>query len=132
MTKKITLDDEYEKFIESYQYYVFENQPDNLQENSQKYEESYDGSFYDYNDMNDVYFVSKEVEHICNKCDMSFLSKNKLFKHLRETCRKFKVFFESVFDVAALMANNANVVTIIHFIAKLRDVIAKPGYNFRN
>ena len=63
---------------------------------------------------------------------MFFLSRNKLFKHLRETYRKFKISFEAVFDVAALIINNADVITIIHFIAKLRDVIAKSGYNFRN
>ena len=79
-----------------------------------------------------MYFVNKRVEHLCNKCDISFSLRNKLFKHLRGTCRKFKVFFEAAFDVVVLMTNNANVVTIIHFIAKLRDVIVKSGYNFRN
>ena len=135
--KKITLDDEYEKSIKLYQYYASENQPENLQENFQKYEKSYDSSFHNYDDINDMYFVSKGVEHLCNKCDMSFSLRNKLFKHLRETCRKFKVFFDIISQVgnissAVSMANNAEVATIIHFIAKLRDVIAKPDYNFRN
>ena len=135
--KKITLEDKYEKFIELYQYYAFEDQPENLQENFQKYEKSYDSSFHNYDDINNVYFVSKEVEHLYNKCDISFSSKNKLFKHLRETCRKSKVFFDIISQAgnissAAPMVNNAEVTTIIHFIAKLRDVIAKPDYNFRN
>ena len=135
--KKITFDDEYEKSVELYQYYIFENQPENLQENSQKYEKFYDNNFHNYNDINDVYFVSKGVEHLCNKCDISFLSRNKLFKHLRKTYRKFKMFFEIVFDVAAFdtvvfMINNAEVIIIIHSIAKLRDVIIKSKYNFRN
>ena len=30
------------------------------------------------------------------------------------------------------MINNAEVIIIIHFIAKLRDVIVKSGYNFRS
>ena len=40
--------------------------------------------------------------------------------------------FEAAFDITVFMINNANVVTIIHFIAKLRDVIVKSGYNFRS
>ena len=82
--------------------------------------------------MNDMYFVNKGVEHLYNKCDISFLSKNKLFKHLRETYRKFKMSFEATFDIVVFMINNANVITIIYSIAKLRDIIAKSNYNFRN
>ena len=70
-----------------------------------------------------------------------FHSENKLFKHLRKTYRKFKISFETTFDVvfqvdnisfAALITNNAKIVTIIHFTVTLRDVIFKPNYNFRN
>ena len=82
--------------------------------------------------MNNIYFVNKGVEHLYNKCDISFSSKNKLFKHLRKIYRKFKMSFEATFDVTALIINNVNVIIIIHFIAKLRDVIAKSGYNFHN
>ena len=140
--------------------------------------------------MNDIHFVSKEVKHLYNKCDISFSSRNKLFKHLRKTCRKFKTFdavfeaseaisgtfdiifetfdtifgafeavfetFETVFGISetisevfdaafgvggtpissekfvALMANNVEVITIIHSIAELCDVIVKSGYNFRS
>ena len=85
--------------------------------------------------MNDVYFVNKGVEHLCNRYDISFSLKNKLFNHLRGTCRKFKTIIEApeaAFDIITPITNNAKVVTIIHFIAKLRDVIVKPGYNFRN
>ena len=140
MTEKSILDDEYEKFIESYQYYAFEDQSENLQENSQKYEKSYDNNFHNYDDINNIYLVSKEVEHLYNKCDISFLSKNKLFKHLRENCWKFKISFET-FNVTfqinntlfvIFMINNAKVITIIHFIVKLRNVINRSNYNFRN
>ena len=84
-----------------------------------------------------MHFVNKGVEHLYNKYNISFSLKNKLFKHLRETCRKFKIFFETVFDVVAfdviaLIINNAKVAIIIYSIAKLRDIIVKPGYNFRN
>ena len=94
--------------------------------------------------MNNVYLVNKRVEHLYNKYNISFSSKNKLFKHLRKTCRKFKIIFETAsgaFDAtfqinetssAAPIINNAKVITIIHFIAELRDVIAKSDYNFRN
>ena len=87
--------------------------------------------------MNDVHFVNKGVEHLCNRYDISFSSKNKLFKHLRETCRKSKMSSDIAFQVGNIsfvvsMANNAEVITIIHSIAKLRDVIVKPSYNFRS
>ena len=82
--KKNILDDEYKKFIELYQYYAFEDQFENSQKNSQEYEKSYDNSFHNYNNINNIYFVNKEVKHLYNKCDISFSSKNKLFKHLRE------------------------------------------------
>ena len=99
--------------------------------------------------MNDIHFVNKRVEYFYNKCNMSFLLRNKLFKHLRETCRKFKIFFETAFEssdaafgvfdaifqisgFAVFMINNAKVITIIYFIAKLRDAIVKSNYNFRN
>ena len=82
MMKKIIFDDKYEKFIKSYQYYVFEDQFENFQENSQKYEKFYDSSFHNYNNINDIYFVNKKVEHLYNKYNISFSSKNKLFKHL--------------------------------------------------
>ena len=90
--------------------------------------------------MNDVHFVNKKVEHLYNKYNISFLSKNKLFKHLWETCRKFKLSFEAAFDITfqinntlfvIFMINNAKIV-IIHFIAKLRDAIFRSNYNFRN
>ena len=133
MTEKNILDDEYEKSVESYQYYVFKD-PENLQKNSQKYEKSYDSSSHDYNDINNVYFVNKRVEHLCNKCDISFLSKNKLFNHLRKTYRKFKTIIKTLdtdFQTIIFMINNAKVI-IIHFIVELRDAIVKPSYNFRN
>ena len=137
--KRITLDDEYEKSIKSYQYYAFEDQFEDLQENSQKYEKSYDSSFHNYNDMNDVYFVNKKVEHLCNKYDISFLLRNKLFNYLREICRKFKIIIEA-FDAASQinetsfavsMINNAEI-AIIHFIVELHDAIIKLDYYFRN
>ena len=40
----------------------------------------------------------KKIEHFCNKCNISFLLKNKLFKHLREICRKFKIFSDVIFE----------------------------------
>ena len=68
---------------------------------------------------------------------MSFLLKNKLFKHLREIYRKFKIIFDITSQVnnissVAFMVNNVKVVTIIYFIVELRDVIVKSSYNFRN
>ena len=160
--KENIFDDEYEKFVKSYQYYAFEDQFENSQKNSQKYKKSYNNNFYDYDDINDIYFVNKEIKHLYNKCDISFLSKNKLFKHLRETYRKPKTFetvfetFEIVFEASdaifgiyavifetdgtsissekfvTLMVNNVKIVTIIHSIVELCDIIVKSGYNFRN
>ena len=132
MTEKINLDDKYEKFIKSYQYYVFEDQFENFQENSQKYEKFYDSSFHNYNNINDIYFVNKKVEHLYNKYNISFSLKNKLFNYLRETYRKFKISFDADFQATAFMINNVKVIIIIHFIAELRDVIVKSNYNFRN
>ena len=91
---------------------------------------------------------------------MSFLLKNKLFKHLRKTYRKFKIIFDADsqaretsfaiydvtfqtreisfvvsdadFQVTALIINNVKMITIIHFIVELRDIIVKSDYNFRN
>ena len=80
--KESTLDDEYEKFIKLYQYYVFEDQFENFQKDSQEYEKFYDNNFHDYDDINDIHFVNKEIKHLYNKYDISFSSKNKLFKHL--------------------------------------------------
>ncbi len=40
--------------------------------------------------MNNIYFVNKEVDHICSKCEAYFSLRNKLFKHLREKCQKVK------------------------------------------
>ena len=89
--------------------------------------------------MNNVYFVNKKVEHFCNKYNISFSLKNKLFNHLRETYRKFKTIIEA-FDAAfqvnetssvAFIINNAKV-AIIHFIVELYDAIVRPDYNFRS
>ena len=141
--KKSILDDEYEKFIKLYQYYIFEehfeNLQENAQENSQKCEKSYDNNFHNYNDINDVYFVNKGIEHFYNKYDISFSSRNKLFNYLRKICRKFKIIIEALdapFQVNEIsfiisIINNAEVV-IIHFIAKLHNAIVKSNYNFRN
>ena len=117
---------------------------------------------------------------------MSFPSRNKLFKHLRETYRKPRTsdavsgvsetvsgasgVFETVFEAsdaasgtcaaasvsgaseavsetsdaeaggtsilfekfAAPMTNTVEIAIIIHSIVKLRDIIIKPSYNFRN
>ena len=66
---------------------------------------------------------------------------------MRETCRKFKITFDAAFEAVsvifditfqinetsfvALIINNAKVVIIIYFIAELRDVVIKSGYNFK-
>ena len=120
------------------------DQFDNSQKNSQKYEKSYDSNFHDYDNINNIDFVNKGVEHFYNKCDISFLSKNKLFKHLREIYQKFKIYSDAAFEAfdatfqinetsfAAFIINNAEIVTIIHFIAELCDTIVKSSYNFHN
>ena len=65
---------------------------------------------------------------------------------MREIYRKFKILFDAasqvretlfvIFDVdfqaINLIINNAKLIIIIYFIAKLRDVIVKSDYNFRN
>ena len=77
---------------------------------------------------------------------------------MRETYRKFKIFFETAFETfdatfqtretsfaiynatfqinetsfAAPIINNVKIVIIIYFIVELCDIIAKPSYNFRN
>ena len=99
--------------------------------------------------MNNIYFVNKGIEHLYNRYNISFSSRNKLFKHLRKTYRKFKIIFDVIFkafDVifeideisisfeksVAFIINNIKIIIIIHFIVELRDVIIKSGYNFRN
>ena len=91
-----------------------------------------------------MHFVSKEVIHICSKCEFDFLLRNKLFKHLRENCRKTKStanvnkriseiqdLFKATLDkFSALIANNTYVNTIIKFTAELSHV--RPEYNFRS
>ena len=85
---------------------------------------------------------------------MSFSLRNKLFKHLRETCWKSRIFdtvfeaFEGIcrkpktFEIdetsisfekfAAFMINNVEIIIIIHSTAELHDIIIKSGYNFRS
>ena len=98
----------------------------------------------DYNNTQNVHFVSKEVTHICNKCESDFLLRNKLFKHLRENCRKTKPtanvnkrisetqdLFKTTLDkFSTLMINNTYMNTIIKSTAELSHV--RPEYNFRS
>ena len=97
---------------------------------------------YDYDIINDVHFVNKGVDHVCNKCEKFFSSRNKFFKHLWGICRKqkfvmvingvkvilFKVTFEKF---ATLITNNVYANMIIKSIVKLSHNV-KFGYNFRN
>ena len=93
--------------------------------------------------MQDVHFVGKTVTHVCSQCEANFPSRNKLFKHLREECRKFNfktsqksdpdagLFKQALDKFASLMANNVYVDTIIKSTAELR-YNDRPGYNFRS
>lgn len=136
-----TLDDEYEKSVGSYQYHASEDQPEDPQENSQEYEDS-----HDYDSMNDVHFVNKEVDHVCSKCEACFSSRNKLFKHLREKCQKAKSKTSTPNATSAadslpkvtlekfseLMANNASVADDIIESTATMNPGGRPGYNFRS
>ena len=121
--KKNILDDEYKKFVKLYQYYIFENQFENFQKKIQKYEKFYDNNFYDYNDINDIYFVNKKVKHLYNKCDISFSSKNKLFKHLQKTYRKSKIF-DAIFEAFEIISEIFETIfEIFETIFKIFDAI---------
>ena len=138
-------DDEYEKSQGSYQYHASEDQLENSQENFQDYDESYDNSRNDYENMHEVHFVGKEVEHSCSRCGNSFPSRNKLFRHLRENCKanpktstgnQVDAGADSIPEkrenFSAPTANNAEAAAIIQSTAKSsQDGIARPGYNFR-
>ena len=91
-----------------------------------------------------MHFVSKEVTYVYNKCEFDFSLRNKLFKHLRENCRKAKstanvnkrisetqdLFKTTLNKFSTLMTNNAYVNTIIKFTTELNYV--RSEYNFRS
>ena len=136
-----SLDDEYEKSVGSWGYHTTEDQSvgydDNAQENSRDQEGIYESSQNDQDSVQDVHFIHKEVDHVCSRCEATFPSRNKLFRHLRGKCQKPESTTGN--DVPKInlkkpntpIAPNEGVDTIIQSTAELSHS-DRPGYNFRS
>ena len=84
--------------------------------------------------MYNVHFVNKKIDHIYNKCETYFPSKNKLFKHLRNSCSKqnlIEVLLKIIFDKFITLIINNVYVNIIKFIIKSHHNI-RFDYNFKS
>ena len=58
--------------------------------------------------------------------------KKQTFQAFAKNLLKIQIVFRSSFRYNCFHDQQCKVITIIHFIAKLRDIIVKPNYNFRN
>ena len=122
-----SFDDEYDRSAGSFQYHAAEEPalaPD---------EELASPDENDYDNMHDVHFVNKKVDHTCSRCEACFPSRNKLFKHLRSSCSKqnpTQALPKVTLDKFAPTAHNAYV-DIIKSTAEPHHN-TRPGYNFRS
>ena len=95
----------------------------------------------DYNNIYNVYFVNKKIDHIYNRCEICFSLKNKLFKYLRSLCSKqnsIKDLLKIINNLLKMIFNkfitfiiNNVYIEIIKFIIKLHYNI-KFDYNFKS